>query len=247
MRRTIAVALGAAGLLAAAVPAQAQAQGSTRLTKVSAEKRLQREVRKLGGASITARCRAPRRGRAVCAAIYLTSSGQQCADTRVTITRRRGRLRVKGLKAACVAPAVSPAAPAAALPEALPSPQGAPAGGPLLDPGAAAPSGPPPGAPGAIEPPPGAPRAIARAAAAASSGTPAARSAAVVGNSGFLGCTPWQADIWYGRWWMYVCYWTYSSAPPGAHLIGWQTSYIAQVYYWTGSQAAFWFRSEWTA
>lgn len=242
MQRTIVAVVGAAGLLAAALPAQAQS--AVRLTKTSAEKRVHTKVRSHGGKSITVRCGAPKRGRAVCSVTYRTGAGRRCGDTRVTVTRSRGRLRVSGLKAACIAPSIAPPQVPTGVtpPPAVPMPpQDTTSDGPLLDPGSAAPSGPPPGAPGgAIEPPPGAPRAT-------TGSQPVARTAQLVGNSGFLGCTQWQVDPWYGRWWMYGCYWAYSSAPPGAHLIGWQTNYIAQVYYWTGSQAAFWFRYDWTA
>jgi hypothetical protein len=222
----------------------AQAQSAARLTKTSAAKRVHAKIVGNGGKSIKVRCRAPKRGRVVCSATYRTGTGRRCADTRVTVTGSRGRLRVSGLKGVCIAPTVAPPEVPAEVtpPPAVPMPpQDTSSAAPVLDPGSAAPSGPPPGAPGgAIEPPPGAPRAI-------TGSETVARTAQLVGNSGFIGCTQWQVDPWYGRWWVYYCYWAYSSAPPGAHLIGWQTDYIAQVYYWTGSQAAFWFRYDWTA
>ena len=159
-------------------------------------------------------------------------------------------MTVKGFAPLCAAPA-----PTGATPTPQPAPQtgsdvveppatmpgpgdGSTTGGlPLFDPGAFVPGGPPPGAGSSFDRPPGAPKLAPRTALARTSSQ----------NNSFLGCTNWQADWWYGNWWMYVCYWSYSSAPAGAHLIGWQTTYVAQVYYWTGSQAAFWFRAEWNA
>ena len=255
MSKTIAATAGLAVLLATAAPAQAQSSAPTR-AKSTAAKRLVLQVKKAGGTSVKARCRAPKRGSSLCSVTYRASEGRRCADTRVTVVRKNGRMKVKGFSPACTVaktpgttqqPAAQPAPQPApqngsdvpVTPTTMPGPGNAtlPAGSSLLDPGAFVPGGPPPGGASASERPPGAPKTAPRTAIARASSQ----------NHSFIGCTEWQVDPWYGSWWMYVCYWSYSSAPAGAHLIGWQTSYVAQVYYWTGSQAAFWFRSEWTA
>ena len=246
MFKTIATTAGLAALLATAAPAQAQTSAGR--TMSGAAKRLVTKVENAGGSSVKARCRAPKRGRSVCRVTFLAGDGRRCADTRVMVVRRNGRLTVKGFAPSCKTaqslqqPAAEPGPQdvpeAVETPTEMPGPpDAAPSGSPLFDPGAGVPGGPPPGAGSALGRPPGAPVAAKRTALARASSE----------NNSFLGCTQWQADWWYGQWWMYVCYWSYSSAPAGAHLIGWQTTYVAQVYYWTGSQAAFWFRSEWTA
>ena len=249
MYKSTAATAGLAVLLAAAAPAQAQTSAGR--TMSSAAKRVVLKVKSTGGTSVKARCRAPKRGRSLCTVSFRASDGRRCADTRITVVRRNGRMTVKGFAPACRlapapgAPDQAPTEPAAQgvpegvqTPAEMPGPPDATTGGsPLFDPGAGVPGGPPPGAESLFDRPPGAPVSANRTALARASSE----------NNSFLGCTNWQADWWYGQWWMYVCYWSYSSAPAGAHLIGWQTTYVAQVYYWTGSQAAFWFRSEWTA
>ena len=241
MRGTAIATLGVVGLLVGAGSVPAQAQSGSRLTAARAEQRVTNHVTNLGGQGIDTSCRRARGGKVRCTVTYTSADGRLCSDRRVTVIRRRGRLQVRGLNARCAAPApqAAPALPGVTPPPTIPSPGAAT--GPIYDPGSAAPVGPPPGVPGGpIAPPPGAPQATATASA---TGGPVARAA----QSGFVGCTPWQVDPWYGGWWIYACFWSYSSAPPGAHLIGWQTSYVGQVYYWNGSQAAFWFRWEWTA
>jgi hypothetical protein len=251
MYKSIAAAAGLAVLLATGAPAQAQ--NSAGRTTSSAAKRVVLKVKSSGGTSAKARCGAQKRGRSLCSVTFRARDGRRCADTRVTVVRKRGRLSVKGFAPACrLAPSPGTQEPAATqpapegVPEAVETPTEMPGppdsttgGSPLFDPGAGVPGGPPPGAGSTFDRPPGAPTAAKRTAIARASSE----------NNSFLGCTDWQADWWYGQWWMYVCYWSYSSAPAGAHLIGWQTSYVAQVYYWTGtgSQSAFWFRHEWTA
>jgi hypothetical protein len=249
MYKSIAATAGLAVLLAAAAPAQAQSSAGR--TTSGAAKRVALKVKSAGGTSVKARCRAPKRGRSVCRVTFLASDGRRCADTRVTVIRRNGRLTVKGFKPACKlaptpgTPDQAPTEPATqGVPDAVETPAEMPGppdestgGSPLFDPGAGVPGGPPPGAESLFDRPPGAPVSAKRKALAHASSE----------NNSFLGCTDWQADWWYGQWWMYICYWSYSSAPAGAHLIGWQTTYVAQVYYWTGSQAAFWFRAEWNA
>ena len=251
MSKTIAATAGLAVLLATAAPAQAQSAAAPKMS--SAAKRLVLKAKNAGGTRVKARCRAPKRGISVCSVSYRAGDGRRCADPRVTVVRRNGRMNVKGFAPLCKAaqapvapqqPPVDPAQPSAPVvvepPATIPgSPAGAESGGPLFDPGAGVPGGAPPGAGSALGTPPGAPTTSAKRSALA-------RTASAENNS-FLGCTQWQKDWWYGSWWMYVCYWAYSSAPAGAHLIGWQTTYVAQVYYWNGYQAAFWFRSEWTA
>jgi hypothetical protein len=247
MSKTIAATAGLVVLLATA--GQAQAQTSAAGPTSGAAKRVALKVKSAGGTSVKARCRAPKDGRSVCKVSFRASDGRRCVDTRVTVVRKRGRLAVKGLAPVCklsqtpATPAPAESAPenvpeAVEAPAEMPGPADAATGGsPIFDPGAGVPGGPPPGAGSAFDPPPGAPTSAKRAAIASASAE----------NNSFLGCTQWQVDPWYLSWWMYICYWSYSSAPPGAHLIGWQTTYVAQVYYWTGSQAAFWFRAEWNA
>jgi len=244
MFKTITATAGLAMLLATAASAQAQTSAGRPMS--SAAKRVVAKVEKSGGTSVKARCRAPKRGRSLCTVSFRASDGRRCSDGRVTVLRRNGRMTVKGFAPACelaTEQAPTEGAPqdvpeAVEAPAEMPGPPDAATGGsPLFDPGAGVPGGPPPGADSTFVRPPGAP--------ATAKQTAIARASAE--NNSFLGCTNWQVDPWYGSWWMYICYWSYSSAPPGAHLIGWETTYVAQVYYWTGSQAAFWFRSEWTA
>lgn len=249
MRKTITATAGLAVLLATTAPAQAQTSAGRTIS--GAAKRLVQKVENTGGTSVKARCRAPKRGRSVCTVSFRAGDGRRCADSRVTVVRRNGRMTVKGFAPACkLAPspgtqdqAIQEPTPqdvpdAVETPAEMPGPPDATSGGsPMFDPGAGVPGGPPPGADSMFVRPPGAPT--------TAKSTAIARASAE--NNSFLGCTNWQVDPWFASYWMYVCYWSYSSAPPGAHLIGWQTTYVAQVYYWTGSQAAFWFRSEWTA
>jgi hypothetical protein len=227
MRRTIATTAGIAALLATAAPAQAQSAAGQRLTKASAENRLEAAVARRGGQSVNATCRRPKRGKAVCGATFTKADGRQCTDSRVTVVRKRRSLKVKGLNPACSAPQpVEPApGPATELPPGAAEtepPTGVPETGDAqlelpFDLSDLLPAGPPPSA--------------------SAAGATARAASPLVRNGSFMGCV-WQQ--WSG-WWLYYCFWDYSSAPQGAHLIGWQRSYYYEVWYWTGSQIAFWF------
>jgi len=144
---------------------------------------------------------------------------------RLAVVRRTARLtcRLSGAQPTLPLGSTSPPpsapadpTPAAPTPDTLPSPAGLPPG--------ARPPGAPPGVTATAQ--------TARARAASSGSTaPRARTAQVWPrpSSGFHSCSWHQLS----GWWIYDCYWSVgSSAPPGAHLIGWKTVYYYERWYW---------------
>ena len=165
MYKSIAATAGLAAVLATAAPVQAQTSAGR--TMSGAAKRVALKVKSSGGTSVKARCRAPKRGRSVCRVTFLASDGRRCADTRVTVLRRYGRMTVKGFAPACKlapTPGTPEQPPVEGVPEAVETPTEMPGppdtttgGSPLFDPGAGVPGGPPPGAESLFDRPPGAP------------------------------------------------------------------------------------------
>src|SRR5688572_10935271 len=165
MYKSIAATAGLAVVLATAAPAQAQTSAGR--TMSGAAKRVALKVKSSGGTSVKARCRAPKRGRSICRVTFLASDGRRCADTRVTVGRRNGRMTVKGFAPACKlapTPGTPEQPPVEGVPEAVETPAEMPGppdtttgGSPLFDPGAGVPGGPPPGAESLFDRPPGAP------------------------------------------------------------------------------------------
>jgi hypothetical protein len=125
MRKAAVIAVGVLLL-----PATADAQ-APRITKQAAVAKVRAVVKARKGAKIVVRCSAPRRGRVTCRVTYTSAKGA-CVDRSVTVRRSGRRLRVRGLRARCVAP-LAPPAPSPGVTPATPNPSPAQA----QDPGAA--------------------------------------------------------------------------------------------------------------
>jgi hypothetical protein len=180
---------------------------------------------------------------------------RKCRDKAVLVAMSRGsrKLRVVASTSRFRCRLDGEAPSALTLPPA-PAPQpdpGTPAPAPGQDPPPEAPPGelppgPPPG------PPPGAPpSAPSDLLGHVASNTATARIAQTSRPAtGFYGCSDWWT--WYG-WYIFTCWWYEgSSAPPGAHLIGWQNYWYYENWYWGYDSAGrlgyqFWYSGRMTS